>query len=214
MDLESRRIWDYSSDAYVHKLIQDKLGTTFPDSKTSSLDKSLSMNDGTDFEDLLAAQLESQRLYYENRITAASTKAFKAVEASKVSEASLRGAREELQQSLDDLEHAKRQVTRTSDIQNQLEKKMKVITELTHRMKAQYMEEKSINASLMTRIAFTECRLKETEASKLDSESEVSQLTEQVRDLMLHFASVKSISRLSHEDLHCASVSICAMEAI
>src|SRR5579859_4722747 len=94
MELETQRVWDYGGDGYVHRLIQTKsdgklvdlppvasTGTYYhPADRAVEDDISREKLDsmGMEYTYLLTTQLESQRVYYEERIAAAADKASKA----------------------------------------------------------------------------------------------------------------------------------------
>ena len=97
LELETQRVWDYAGDGYVHRLIQTKndgklvefppvasTGTYFhPADRAVDDDVSREKLDamGMEYTYLLTTQLDSQRVYYEERIAAAADKAAKAAKA-------------------------------------------------------------------------------------------------------------------------------------
>jgi BRCA1-associated protein len=97
LELETQRVWDYAGDGYVHRLIQTKsdgklvefppvasTGTYFhPADRAVEDDLSREKLDamGMEYTYLLTTQLDSQRIYYEERIAAAADKASKASKA-------------------------------------------------------------------------------------------------------------------------------------
>ena len=94
LELETQRVWDYGGDGYVHRLIQTKkdgklvefppvtsTGTFYhPADRAVEDDVSREKLDamGMEYTYLLTTQLDSQRVYYEERIAAAADKAAKA----------------------------------------------------------------------------------------------------------------------------------------
>jgi len=97
LELETQRVWDYAGDGYVHRLIQTKndgklvefppvasTGTYYhPADRAVDDDVSREKLDamGMEYTYLLTTQLDSQRVYYEERIAAAADKAAKAAKA-------------------------------------------------------------------------------------------------------------------------------------
>ena len=88
LELETQRVWDYAGDIYVHRLIQTKSDgklVEFPPLASSGAYYRNTGNDdvsnekldamGMEYTYLLTSQLESQRVYYEERIDAAADKA-------------------------------------------------------------------------------------------------------------------------------------------
>lgn len=89
LELETQHVWDYAGDMWVHRLIRDK-----GDGKVVELPARSNRNDqreeedvvprakldtiGLEYTHLLTSQLESQRAYYEEMLSKAVDKAYKA----------------------------------------------------------------------------------------------------------------------------------------
>ena len=79
LEIETQRVWDYTGDGYVHRLIQNNVDgkmVEIPDPNSSSMtrmgkEKDYSKLDAivVEYNYLLTTQLESQRLYFEQRET-------------------------------------------------------------------------------------------------------------------------------------------------
>lgn len=192
MDIETQRVWDYIGDGYVHRLIQNKA-----DGKLVELPSALSNsrnpdrpNDGDyvpqekldnislEYTYLLTSQLDSQRLYFEEKVAQAADKASEAAHAAEKALAESR----ELMKELKELRAKYTEVT--SELlpaaergKERAERRADKFGEMARRMEKEWKEEKGVNSGLMERIEFL---TREGEERKRENES----LKEQVRDLM------------------------------
>ncbi|EXJ78096.1 hypothetical protein A1O3_09257 [Capronia epimyces CBS 606.96] len=169
MDLQSKRVWDYAGDTYVHRIIQDaakpgeKLvelpGRHEPSALHGEEDPELAKLDDISLEytHLLTSQLESQRVYFEEVVERAVDKA---AEATKKAERALeesRVATEKLQRL--EREHdivAKGHVPGLEKEKARLEKRSAKFEELARSFSEKYQVEKTLSASLMERVEFLE----------------------------------------------------------
>ncbi|ORY77294.1 BRCA1-associated protein 2-domain-containing protein [Protomyces lactucae-debilis] len=201
MDITSGRIWDYASDVYVHRLVQEKMDAKPPSNKQSLWEKDAMYDEGREFEDLLATQLESQRIYYDEQLRSAADRASKAIRAEKEKDACIN----ELQSSMREVKQMLGQLQQETTEQRRLitraEGKAKTFSELARKMETQYKEEKSINANLMVRIGHLEQQRQEARALNKHQEAELRDLQEQLRDLMFHMSSMEKLQEMPEEEL-------------
>ncbi|MCJ1280837.1 hypothetical protein MMC26_000154 [Xylographa opegraphella] len=190
MDLTTQRVWDYASDGYVHRIVQNKTDGKLLELPSTN-DTSLPLDDITDdylpreklgsigleYTHLLTSQLESQRLYFEEKVERAADKASQATSAAtKASES----ASEALSQ-LQDLQAAHDNLIK--DIIPTLERdrdralrKAEKFEGMARKLEKEWREEKALGGSLMERV-----QLLDSEAGKLRLEN--AELKEQNRDL-------------------------------
>lgn len=95
MDLATQRVWDYAGDGYVHRIMQNKLDgqlVKLPSTITPPADHAVSDFDdyvprekldnmSFEYTHLLASQLDSQRMYFEESLERAADKSSKATRA-------------------------------------------------------------------------------------------------------------------------------------
>lgn len=205
MDLDSGRIWDYSSDSYVHRLLEEKIGASSMMPKSGSASKS-DASGGAEFEELLAAQLESQRLYYEDQVATAVKKASKATREAQMAEQQIKELKEGLWEREGVLQGQQEEIRIIKEAQTRLEGKSKIIADVARQTKLKFTEEKSITESLMRKIAHMEDALSQSQTQKDAVEREVAELKEQVRDLMGHFASMQQLNSIDPRELEGAQV--------
>lgn len=192
MDIETQRVWDYVGDGYVHRLIQNKA-----DGKLVELPSALSHshdpdnpspgdyvprekldNIGMEYTYLLTSQLDSQRLYFEEKVAQAADKAASAAHAADKAVAESCELMKELRELQErHIEVTKELLPEAERGKERAEKKAEKLGEMARRMEKEWKEEKGVNSGLMERIEFL---VKESEQRKQENE----ELKEQIRDLM------------------------------
>lgn len=192
MDIETQRVWDYVGDGYVHRLIQNKA-----DGKLVELPSALSHshdpdypnsgdyvprekldNIGMEYTYLLTSQLDSQRLYFEEKVAQAADKAADAAHSAEKAVSESRELMKELKklrERHDEL--AKELLPAAERAKERAEKRVEKLGEMARRMEKEWKEEKGVNGGLMERIEFLG---REGEERKRENED----LKEQIRDLM------------------------------
>lgn len=200
MDLDSGRIWDYSSDSYVHRLVQDKLDAKPDKAKLSSWDTTDGSAQGEEFEELLMTQLESQRMFYEGQLQATADKIARNArmlqdrdEESTTLRSEASFAQQEHQRLLSELEDQRSQ-------HKQSTRKIKVLTDLSKKWELQYKDEKEMSAALMGRVKHLETERDSALKSQQDLENELAEMKEQLHDLMLHLSTENQLQALSPDD--------------
>ncbi|RVD82930.1 uncharacterized protein DFL_007340 [Arthrobotrys flagrans] len=208
MDVDTQRVWDYASDAYVHRLVQNKadgklveLPSGRNESNTDELYDKLD-NIGMEYTHLLTRQLDSQRTYFEEQVVAAADKATKA--SRRADEAS-----EKLQEALAALEDLKLKVDHLSqDIvpslersKTRAEKKAEKATELLRKFEKDWREEKTVNDGLLERV------------DKINKEREEllrenADLKDQLRDMMFFVEGREKLKEMDEEGIEEGEVTI------
>lgn len=180
MQLGNNRVWDYAGDNYVHRLIQNKADgklVEFNERPAVEQDEKLDSMQ-LEYTYLLTSQLESQRLYFEGKITRIERESLTQIEElkdrmKKMAEDSL-----DLKHQLDIISRDKlSQDKRVHQLQSKVQKANKELT-----------EERQINECLRdnqqqwhSRVEELEAQLKKTVSER---EKEVEDLKEQLRDVM------------------------------
>lgn len=189
MDLATQRVWDYVSDAYVHRIIQSKTDgklVELPAADHSALDppdwtdavpREKLENMSVEYTHLLTSQLESQRAYFEEIVERAADKASQASAAA----SSAQEAAEKANQSLRDLQQqydvlAKETVPSLEREKERAERRAEKFETMARKMEKEWREEKAMNENLLKRI-----ELLTEEVAKLKAANE--DLAEQNRDL-------------------------------
>ncbi|CUS09154.1 unnamed protein product [Tuber aestivum] len=192
MDIETQRVWDYAGDGYVHRLIQNKsdgklveLPSTLSDSRNPDrhidgdyVPREKLDNIGMEYTYLLTSQLDSQRLYFEEKVTQAADKASKATHAAEKAIVESRELMKEMKELRSKLTELDTEVLPTLEkVKERAERKAEKWADMARRMEKEWKEEKGVNNGLMERIEFL---TKDSEQRQKENED----LREQVRDLM------------------------------
>ncbi|KAI4139413.1 MAG: hypothetical protein LQ340_008004 [Diploschistes diacapsis] len=205
MDLSNQRVWDYACDGYVHRIMQDKSDGKLVELPAARDDYDNSYGDGNgngngeggggrngggeyvprekldaiglEYTHLLTSQLDSQRLYFEEKLDAAADKASRAsATAGRAADASATAlARlEALQVQHDTL--AKETLPALERERDRAVARAGRFEEMSRRLEKQWREESTVSESLMTRIGHLEGELGRLREEK-------GELEEQNRDL-------------------------------
>lgn len=192
MDIETQRVWDYAGDGYVHRLIQNKsdgklveLPSTLSDSRNYErhidgdyVPREKLDNIGMEYTYLLTSQLDSQRLYFEEKVTQAADKASKATHAAEEAIEESRELMKEMKELRSRFTELNTEVLPTLEkAKERAERKAEKWADMAKRMEKEWKEEKGVNSGLMERIEFL---TKDSEQRKKENED----LKEQIRDLM------------------------------
>lgn len=183
MDIESQRVWDYSSDGYVHRLIQNK-----SDGKLVELPSALANKDGPEGEKLanmgveytylLTTQLENQRQYFEEKLASAAdaTSAANAtidkmsadMKVMSVESEGFRSRNKHLEQEVIPL------LEKTSA---RAEARAKRFEDMARNIQKEWRDEKEVNGGLLERI-------KHLDQQNQQRTEEIADLKDQLRDVM------------------------------
>ncbi|KAI9838300.1 MAG: hypothetical protein M1819_005568 [Sarea resinae] len=205
MDVETQRVWDYAGDGYVHRLIQTKsdgklvelpsaLNNTAANNSNSNSALSGTVEDyvprekldniGMEYAYLLTSQLDSQRLYFEEKVERAADKASQAAATAEKAAAAATKASHDL--SLLQSDHAHLLESTIPALERdraRAERKAEKFETMARKMEKEWREEKAMNGSLMEKIKHLN---REMEALKVGCEEkgkEVEALKEENRDL-------------------------------
>lgn len=223
MDLSTQRVWDYATDAYVHRLVQDKADGKLMELPANAADTHGSTDEGDawDQEDyvprekldnigreythLLTSQLESQRLYFSEALERAADKASQASQAAESAKAAALLVQEQLaslQSSHETL--AKETMPALERDKDRASKRAEKFEAMARKLEKEWREEKTVSGSLMEKIKWLEGRMQTLTAEKAD-------LEEQNRDLGFFISSgekLKQLKGVDEEELREGSTSV------
>ena len=192
MELETQRVWDYTGDNYVHRLVQNKSDGKLvefgaPPGEVPNDEKLDSIT--LEYTYLLTSQLESQRHYFEEKITFVEKDAFEQMEA----------VVEKSQKTLEECQKYERMFSDSEKERKILEKKNSQCTTKLKKMEKELEEEKQMNECLrknqqlwQKKVAELEKQLKRVETQR---KVEVAELQDQVGDLLRHFEAQTAIEK-------------------
>ena len=192
MDLTTQRVWDYATDAYVHRIVQNKTDGKLVELPPAASDL-ISPNDGVfddfiprekldsiglEYTHLLTSQLDSQRMYFEEKVERAADKASQAsLAAAQANESASRVLVElaELQASYQVL--LDETIPNLSREKERSTHKAEKFEAMARKLEKEWRDEKAMNESFMERVAFMKAEMERVEAEKTELEEEVRDLS-------------------------------------
>lgn len=202
LELETQRVWDYAGDGYVHRLIQNKAdgklvelpsasmrtgddsgagGPSTSDSLTAEKIEAI----GIEYSYLLTSQLDSQREFYEEQMTALQVEVagFKDAVAQLQQEAESSRAVAVADESRRRHEEEERLSEMLRDKQR-VEKKSERLAEAARTLEKELREERAVSSGLLKNLEATRKRAEEGETERIALAQRVQELEDQVRDVM------------------------------
>ena len=205
LELETQRVWDYAGDGYVHRLIQNKADGKLVElpSASSSMGTSARENDelgpshadalsaekieaiGIEYSYLLTSQLDSQRSFYEEQITHLKTQvdALRSMVQKLGSEVEEGKAEAITQEQLRRREEEERLEAVYREKQK-VEKKADKAAELARKFEKELKEEKAVSEGLLENLGKMKERIELSERQKQEHDVKISELQDQLRDVM------------------------------
>ncbi|XP_063470537.1 BRCA1-associated protein isoform X3 [Symphalangus syndactylus] len=195
MQLTNHRVWDYAGDNYVHRLVASKTdgkivqyeceGDTCQEEKIDALQLEYSY--------LLTSQLESQRIYWENKIVRIEKDTAEEINNMKTKFKETIEKCDNLEHKLNDLLKEKQSVERKC---TQLNTK---VAKLTNELK----EEQEMNKCLRANQVLLQNKLKEEERVLKETcdqkDLQITEIQEQLRDVMFYLETQQKINHLPAE---------------
>nr|XP_034974286.1 BRCA1-associated protein isoform X4 [Zootoca vivipara] len=195
MQLTNHRVWDYAGDNYVHRLVASKTdgklvqyeceGDICQEEKIDALQLEYSY--------LLTSQLESQRIYWENKIVRIEKDTAEEINNMKTKFKETIEKCDSLEHRLNDLVKEKQSVERKC---TQLNTK---VSKLTTELKEEQEMNKCLRANqilLQNKLKEEEKLLKETCEQK---DQQITEVQEQLRDVMFYLETQQKINHLPAE---------------
>ncbi|GFY33317.1 BRCA1-associated protein [Trichonephila clavipes] len=199
MQLGNNRVWDYAGDNYVHRLVQNKA-----DGKPVELEPVWVENEEKmdsmqlEYTYLLTSQLEAQRHYFEDRLTRIETEALKQLEEMK----------EKTKHAVDERKQLEEKLNRVTKEKQSMDKKISQLTSKVNRVMMELKDEKELNKCLRQNQNLWQQKLNIADKALKDvrdlKEKEISDLQEQVRDLMFYFDAkdkLKDVPNVSSQEI-------------
>ncbi|KAH7929115.1 BRCA1-associated protein [Leucogyrophana mollusca] len=206
LELETQRVWDYAGDGYVHRLIQNKadgklvelpsaassmgmnsrddgaLGPSHADSLSAEKIEAI----GIEYSYLLTSQLDSQRSFYEEQTAELKTQVEElrnlVERLSKDAEKERAEARE---QEMLRRKEEEEKINETYRDKIKAEKKAEKLADLARKFEKELKEEKAVSESLLKNLGNMKERAEQAERQKGEFSAQISELQDQVRDVMI-----------------------------
>lgn len=198
MQLGSNRVWDYAGDNYVHRLLQNISDGKVVEVDNKSVLESEEKIDALQLEytHLLTSQLDTQRKFYEEKINKIESEVQETILNLQSKTQLMTQDKVKMQEQINNLTKEKATCERKL---NQLSGKLNKLTE-------ELAEEKELNKALTKNQGIWQDKLKETEDRMVnlltDKEKQLSDLKEQVRDLMFYLEAKDKVEQVSDPELH------------
>nr|XP_040053339.1 LOW QUALITY PROTEIN: BRCA1-associated protein [Gasterosteus aculeatus aculeatus] len=195
MQLTNHRVWDYAGDNYVHRLVASKTdgkmvqyeceGDTCHAEKIDALQLEYSY--------LLTSQLESQRIYWENKI----------VHLEKETTEEINNMKVKFKETLERCDNLERRFGEISKEKQGIEKKCTQLHTRVVKLSQELKEEQEMNrclranqTQLQSQLVEEERKVKETGEHK---DGAIAELQEQLRDVMFYLEAQEQIEHLPPE---------------
>ncbi|CDQ74935.1 BRCA1-associated protein isoform X2 [Oncorhynchus nerka] len=195
MQLTNHRVWDYAGDNYVHRLVASKTdgkmvqygceGETCHEEKIDALQLEYSY--------LLTSQLESQRIYWENKI----------VHLEKDTAEEINNMKAKFKETIDRCDNLERRLGELAKDKQSMDKKCGQlstrVTKLGHELKEEQEMNRCLRANqvqLQAQLAEEERKARETGERK---DGVIAELQEQLRDVMFYLETQQQIEGLPPE---------------
>lgn len=200
LQLGTNRVWDYAGDNFVHRLLQSKsdgklVATQSPGNDGEEKIDSMQL----EFTYLLTSQLDAQRDYYEDKLMRL--------------ESTIAGDKQKLLQETDQIR--KKNVTLEGKVQALSKEKMsleKKVNQMSTKMTTilkELSEEKQFGKTLQSNQSSWQTKFSALEKKCTEKEQEITELKEQVRDLMFYLEAQNKIANSElKEELAGASVEV------
>ena len=218
MDMTTQRVWDYATDGYVHRIVQNQKDGKFVELTPTSTQAPHPHDDdfddyvprekldniGLEYTHLLTSQLDSQRMYFEEILERAADKASQAAQsAERATETSIKNAEQlaTLQASHDTL--ANETIPSLEKDRDRAARKAEKFEAMARKLEKEWREEKAMNESLMRRITHLGNQLEAVKTEKVE-------LEEQNRDLGFFISGMEKLKSVGvdEEDVREGTVSL------
>ncbi|KAG7202365.1 hypothetical protein KM043_018691 [Ampulex compressa] len=199
MQLGNNRVWDYVGDNFVHRLLQDKDGKMVEGGRAATKSEGAAMEEKVDsvqleFTYLLTSQLETQRQYFEDRLNRSEQRLM-----SENSE-----LRDKLGQLMEETAQFKEQFTTVTRDKQSLEKRLQHASSKLIQVQAELTEERELRKALQLNQTSWQAKYKklqdEMQEFKTTKQAEITDLREQIRDLMFFLEAQKEIEKSVDRD--------------
>lgn len=216
LELETQHIWDYAGDMWVHRLIREKgegkvvelpsRGRQSGGGENSTaqdedvVPRAKLDNIGLEYTNLLNTQLETQRIYFEEKL---SKLADKAAKSAAIAESAAAEAKEATRQSVlmqAEIKKLKEEIVPglEKDLARERQRANKS-TDLARSLGKSLQEEKVVSKGLMERVAHVNKELEGLKAQVDELKLEKADLEESNRDLTMFISGQEQLRKLEGE---------------
>ncbi|XP_034646704.1 BRCA1-associated protein [Trachemys scripta elegans] len=195
MQLTNHRVWDYAGDNYVHRLVASKTdgkivqyeceGDLCQDEKIDSLQLEYSY--------LLTSQLESQRIYWENKI----------VRIEKDTAEEINNMKTKFKETIEKCDNLEHRLNNLLKEKQSVERKCIQLNNKVAKLSNELKEEQEMNKCLRANQVLLQNKLKEEEKVLKETceqkDLQITEIQEQLRDVMFYLETQQKINHLPAE---------------
>ncbi|XP_076842796.1 BRCA1-associated protein [Brachyhypopomus gauderio] len=195
MQLTNQRVWDYAGDNYVHRLVASKTdgkmvqyecdGDTCQDEKIDALQLEYSY--------LLTSQLESQRIYWENKI----------VHLEKETAEEINNMKAKFKETIEKCDNLELRLNELAKEKQTMEKKCSQLNNKVAKLGLELREEQEMNQCLRANQLQLQTKLQEEERQGQEvaarKDVQIAELQEQLRDIMFYLETQQQINQMPAE---------------
>ncbi|KAL7846719.1 hypothetical protein SRHO_G00216990 [Serrasalmus rhombeus] len=192
MQLTNHRVWDYAGDNYVHRLVASKTdgkmvqyeceGDSCQDEKIDALQLEYSY--------LLTSQLESQRIYWENKI----------VHLEKETAEEINNMKAKFKETIEKCDNLELRLNELTKEKQSMEKKCTQLNSKVAKLGQELREEQEMNRCLRANQLQLQTQLQEEERRGREAASQkdvqIAELQEQLRDIMFYLETQQQINQM------------------
>uniref|UniRef100_A0A674NQW9 BRCA1-associated protein n=1 Tax=Takifugu rubripes TaxID=31033 RepID=A0A674NQW9_TAKRU len=195
MQLTNHRVWDYAGDNYVHRLVASKTDGKIVQYECEGDTCDAEKIDGLQLEYsyLLTSQLESQRIYWENKIAHLEKEVAEEVNNMKA----------KFKETLERCDNLEQRVSEISKDKQSLEKKCAQLGTRVAKLGQELKEEQEMNRCLRANQTQLQTQLTEEERKGKENgdlkDVAIEELQQQLRDMMFHLETQQQIEHLLPE---------------
>ena len=207
MEIETQRVWDYYADGYVHRLIQSKTDgklvevpgpneayPTAMDEARVSQDKLEAM--GLEFGYILSAQLESQRVFYEEKLDALEAQLSSA---SARFDFEIQELRKHFVAAEEQNAQLKGHCSAIKKEKQQVQERAQLLEEELAKLRKLHEEEEQLNRSLRLNQVELQKQLGQRSDSEYQLKRQIEEIQEQLRDVMFHMDTQSTVADSPHK---------------
>ncbi|XP_056874862.1 BRCA1-associated protein [Takifugu flavidus] len=195
MQLTNHRVWDYAGDNYVHRLVASKTDGKIVQYECEGDTCDAEKIDGLQLEYsyLLTSQLESQRIYWENKIAHLEKEVAEEVNNMKA----------KFKETLERCDNLEQRVSEITKDKQSLEKKCAQLGTRVAKLGQELKEEQEMNRCLRANQTQLQTQLTEEERKGKENgdlkDVAIEELQQQLRDMMFHLETQQQIEHLLPE---------------
>ncbi|ETS74315.1 hypothetical protein PFICI_14181 [Pestalotiopsis fici W106-1] len=212
LELDTQYVWDYMEDAWVHRLIRTKGDgkvVELPGHRQDSPQRRSEDDDfvpraklesiGVEYTHLLTSQLDSQRVYFESKLSEAADKAAKAAAAAEKAASQASQALAELGKLQEEHRTLKETLPSLEKDIDRERSRVSKSTDLARNLGKSLQEEKKVSEGLMGRIEHISQELEALRAQTKSLELENADLKDQNHDLTMFISGQEKLKEMEAE---------------